>query len=201
MEEPHQAFLGDALRHCGQGAVDGGQDHPEVASGQHHGKLGGLGLLRQKLGVARIVVARQLHGNLADGRGNHSRHLLRQRQINGGEDITHHGRAGGRGGAAVFQVMGGQLGQGHEVQGSQLIAPRLRAVRQVDFQGRVQGQAGPLQGGQIADDEGTAHLVNMGVGQGFDDDFRPHSHRIAQGQGQNGSCKGISHSFTKVLSR
>ena len=145
-KEPHQAFLGDPLGHLGQGAVDGGQDHPELAPGQHHGKLRGLGLLRQKLGVARIIVARELHGNLADGRGDQARHLVRQGQINGGEDIADHGRAGSRGGAAVLQVSGRQLGQGHEVQGPQLVAPRRRAVGHMDFEGRVQGQAGPLQG-------------------------------------------------------
>ena len=67
VEKPHQAFLGYPLGHLGQGAVDGGQDHPELAPGQHHGHLRGPGLLRQQLGVARIVVAREVHGDLADG--------------------------------------------------------------------------------------------------------------------------------------
>ena len=112
VEKPHQACLGDSLRHFGQGAVDGGQDHPELTPGQHHGKLGGLGLLRQKLGVARIVVPRELHGDLADGGGDQAPHLVRQGQINGREDVADHGRAGCRSGAAVLKVCGAPAGTG-----------------------------------------------------------------------------------------
>ncbi len=167
--------------------MDGGQDHPEVAPGQHHGKLGGLGLLGQKLGMAGVVVARELHGDLADGCGDQALHPVRQGQIDGGEDIAHHGFAGGRGGAAVGKIGGSKLGQGHEVQGPQLVVPRRRAVGHVDFEGGVQGQAGPVQGAQVPEDQGPAHLVNPGVNQGLDDNLGPHTHGVAHGQGQNGS--------------
>ena len=63
----------------------------------------------------------------------------------------------------------------------------------MDFEGRVQGQAGPLQGAQVAEDQGPAHLVNPGVNQGLDDDLGPHPHRVAHGQGQNGSNGRFGH--------
>ena len=57
-----------------------------------------------------------------------------------------------------------------------LVAPRGRAVGQVNFEGRVQGQARPLQGGQVPQDQRPAGLVNPGVNQGLDDDLRSHPH-------------------------
>ena len=80
-----------------------------------------------------------------------------------------------------------------------LVAPRRRAVGQMDFEGRVQGQAGPLQGGQVAQDQGPAHLVNPGVNQGLDDDLGPHPHRVAHGQGQNGFNGRFGHKASAPL--
>ena len=56
-EKPDQITLVDALGTSRKGAVNGGQDHPEGATGQHHGEFRSLGLLGQKLGVAGIVIA------------------------------------------------------------------------------------------------------------------------------------------------
>ena len=119
--------------------------------------------------------------------------FLHQGQINGGEDVAHHGLAGGGSGAAVGKVGGPKLGQGHEVQGPQLVVPRGRAVGHMDVEGRVQGQAGPLQGAQVPEDQGPAYLVNPGVNQGLDDDLGPHPHGVAHGQGQNGSKGRCGH--------
>ena len=73
-----------------------------------------------------------------------------------------------------------------------LIAACFGAFRQVDLQGRGQFQAGPLQGGKVAQHQRSADLVNLGVGQGLDHDFRPDSHRVSHGQGQDGPDFGAS---------
>ena len=80
-----------------EGNVGGHMDHSQVLVGQHHGVFLGAGVIRIDLGVAGVMVSRQVHGLLVQRVGHRGVHLFVHSQFN---DLLHipEGRISGHGG-------------------------------------------------------------------------------------------------------
>ena len=177
-DSPADALRIDEPDRFDQTHVNGHEDHVELGRREHHGKVGGAGVLRQDLGVTGKVVPPQVQRLLVQGGGADRIDRALPGQVDGLHQIAKGGVAGrGR------QAPGTDAGrQQVEIETIDRAEPKGGLVGRVD---RPDHDVSLGDGDHlverlgIADDDGPAGRVHRAVGKRLDDDLGPDAGRVA----------------------
>ncbi|MNO67013.1 hypothetical protein D3C76_578140 [compost metagenome] len=194
----HQARL-DLADRIDDADVRRDVNHPQLRRYQHHRDLVHVGQVGEQLGVAGVLVATGVQGFLVQRRGADRIYLPGLGQLHRTGDETVGSVPGDGRQHAERQVCRNHI-KVDAVDDTLLVASLGRGLDPANLDLGLDDVAGLLQAPGIADHQRAALLVDHGVGQALDDDFRSDTGRIAQGDSNDGEIVAhVAFTLTQLM--